>query len=44
MLNISGNDDIGKHQGYELLLKLHDLNSIDHKLLREMILLETDSY
>ena len=25
MLNILGNDDIGKHQGYELLLKLHDL-------------------
>ena len=25
MLNMSGNDDIGEQQEYELLLKLHDL-------------------
>lgn len=33
-------------KAYETMLKndLHNLNSIDHKLLREMILLEEDSY
>lgn len=33
-------------KAYETMLRndLHDLNSIDHKLIREMILLEADSY
>lgn len=33
-------------KAYEIMLRndLHDLNSIDHKLIREMILLEVDSY
>lgn len=33
-------------KAYETMLRndLHDLNSIDHKLIREMILLEPDSY
>ena len=33
-------------KAYEIMLRndLHDLNSIDHKLIREMILLEPDSY
>ena len=33
-------------KAYEIMLRndLHDPNSIDHKLMREMILLEPDSY
>ena len=33
-------------KAYEIMLRndLHDLNSVDHKLIREMILLEPDSY